>query len=33
MSIQIKLNPAPGSGSHWLQVTTELGISASLFFT
>lgn len=33
MSIQIKLSPAPGSGSHWLQVTTELGISASLFFT
>jgi len=33
MSIQIKLSPSPGSGSHWLQVTTELGISASLFFT
>lgn len=33
MSIQIELSPAPGSGSHWLQVTTELGISASLFFT
>ncbi len=33
MSLRIKLSPAPGSGSHWLQVTTELGISASLFFT
>ena len=33
MSIQIELSPSPGAGSHWLQVTTELGISASLFFT
>ena len=34
MTIRIKLIPAVGTGtSNWLQVTTELGISASLFFT
>lgn len=33
MTIRIRLNPSAGSGSHWLQVTTELGISASSFFT
>ena len=33
LNIRIKLNPAVGSGSHWLQVTTELGVSASSFFT
>jgi len=32
MTIRVRLNPAPGTGSHWLQVTTELGISASMFF-
>ena len=32
MTIRIELNPAPSAGSHWLQVTTELGVSASLFF-
>ena len=32
--IRAKLFPAVGTGtSNWLQVTTELGISASLFFT
>lgn len=33
LNIRMKLNPAPDNGSHWVQVTTELGISASLFFT
>lgn len=33
MNIRVRLSPAAGSGSHWLQVTTELGISASSFFT
>lgn len=33
MTIRIVLDPAPASGSHWVQVTTELGISASTFFT
>ena len=33
LNLRVRLLPAPGSGSHWLQVTTELGISASLFFT
>ena len=34
MTIRVRLSPAVGSGtSNWVQVTTELGISASLFFT
>ena len=33
MTMRVRLIPAPGIGSHWLQVTTELGISASSFFT
>ena len=33
LNIRMRLTPAPDSGSHWVQVTTELGISASLFFT
>lgn len=34
MNIQVKLNPAVGAATtNWLQVTTELGISASMFFT
>jgi len=33
MNIRIQLNPAPTGGSHWLQITTELGVSASRFFT
>ncbi len=34
MTIRVKLFPAVGvSTSNWLQVTTELGVSASLFFT
>lgn len=34
MTMRIRLNPAVDTGtSHWLQVTTELGISASSFFT
>ncbi len=34
MNIRLQLNPAVGAGTtNWLQVTTELGISASLFFT
>jgi len=34
MNVQIQLNPAVGAGStNWLQVTTDLGISASMFFT
>lgn len=33
MNIRIELNPAVGTGTtNWLQLTTELGISASLFF-
>jgi hypothetical protein len=34
MTVQVRLNPAVGTPtSNWLQVTTELGISASTFFT
>lgn len=33
MTIRVCLDPTPAAGSHWLQVTTELGISASSFFT
>ncbi len=33
MTIRAKLGPAAGAGSHWLQVTTELGISAASFFS
>jgi hypothetical protein len=34
MTIQIRLNPEVGTPtSNWLQVTTEIGISASTFFT
>ena len=33
MNVRIQLNPAPTGGSHWLQITTELGVSASRFFT
>jgi archaellum component FlaF (FlaF/FlaG flagellin family) len=33
LNIRITLNPAVGAGSHWLQVTTELGVSAATFFT
>ena len=33
MTIRIKLSPSVTAGDHWLQVTTELGISASSFFT
>lgn len=33
MTIRIKLSPSVTSGDHWLQVTTELGISAASFFT
>ena len=34
LQIKVRLFPAVGAGtSNWLQVTTELGISASLFFT
>ena len=34
LTIRVKLDPAVGTGtSNWLQVTTELGISGSLFFT
>lgn len=33
MTISIRLSPPASSGSHWLQVTTELGVSASSFFT
>jgi hypothetical protein len=34
LNLRLRLNPAVGTGtSNWLQVTTELGISASLFFT
>jgi hypothetical protein len=34
LAIRARLFPAVGTGtSNWLQVTTELGISASLFFT
>jgi len=33
LHLRIRLNPAVGSGSHWLQVTTELGVSAATFFT
>lgn len=34
MTIRIRLNPKlKNNQSHWLQVTTELGISASSFFT
>ena len=32
LAIRLRLSPAPGAGSHWLQVTTELGISAESFF-
>ena len=34
MTIRVRLNPPVGTGTNnWLQVTTELGISASRFFT
>jgi hypothetical protein len=34
LNVRVKLNPAPtGSSGHWLQITTELGISASSFFS
>ncbi len=33
MTLRVCLDPTPAAGSHWLQVTTELGISASSFFT
>jgi hypothetical protein len=34
MTVRIKLNPAPdASSSHWVQITTELGISVASFFT
>lgn len=34
MTIRIKLSPPPdASSSHWVQVTTELGISVASFFT
>lgn len=33
LDIEIQLNPAASNGTHWLQVTTELGVSAQLFFT
>ncbi len=33
MTIRARLSPQPGTGSHWLQVTTELGISADSSFT
>ena len=33
MTVRVTLNPAPSGGNHWLQITTELGISASSFFT
>lgn len=33
MSVRILANPVPDSGSHWLQITTELGISTASFFT
>ena len=34
MTVGVRLFPAVGvSTSNWLQITTELGVSASLFFT
>jgi hypothetical protein len=33
MTVRIELSQAPDAGSHWLQITTELGISAASFFT
>ena len=33
LHIRIRLNPSVGTGSHWVQVTTELGVSAATFFT
>lgn len=33
MTVRLLANPVPDSGSHWLQVTTELGISTASFFT
>lgn len=33
MTVRLVLNPVADSGSHWLQVTTELGISTASFFT
>lgn len=33
MTIRIRLSPSPSAGTHWVQVGTELGISASSFFT
>ena len=34
MTIRIKLSPAPdAASSHWVQITTELGISVASFFT
>ncbi len=33
MTIRARLSPQPGAGSHWLQVTTELGLSADSSFT